>query len=185
MKRLIQLFTVLLVLGAARTAMAQAGLRAGDSIEIRLAGVPVDEIQQFSAPYTIDETGMVNLPYIGQIKAGGMSATQAQVVIENKLKAEKIFTHPTVTIGVQQSSRFVNIGGAVRNPGRVVYTADLTLMSAINAAGGFNDFADRKRVRMVRESKAEVIDTRKLMKDPSLDRKVQPGDQIEVPQSLW
>ena len=184
MKRLFQFFAVFLILCAGQSAFAQA-LRPGDIIEVRLSGVPADEIQQFSAPYTLDEAGMLNLPYIGQIKAGGLPATQAQTVIENKLKDDKIYTHPTVTIAIQTGSRFVNIGGAVRNPGRVVYTTDLTLMSAINAAGGFNDFADRKRVRMVRDGKAVQIDTRELMKDPSKDLKIQPGDQVEVPQSLW
>ncbi|MEI6350601.1 MAG: polysaccharide biosynthesis/export family protein [Verrucomicrobiota bacterium] len=184
MKRLFQLFTVLLVFCAARTSMAQA-LRPGDSIEIRLSGVPVDEIQQFSAPYTIDETGMVNLPYIGQVKAGGMSPTQAQLVIEAKLKDDKIYTHPTVTIAIQGGSRFVSVGGAVKAPGRIAYTVDLTLMSAINAAGGFNDFANPKKVHWVHDGKSTDLDTRKFRKDPSLDPKVAPGDQIEVPQSIW
>ncbi len=187
MKRFSRCFAVILGLAglcAARSACAQAVLRSGDTLELRLAGVPYDEISQFSAPYTVDEAGMVNLPYIGLVKAAGLPANEAQKAIEDKLKEEKIFTHPTVTISVQ-GNRFVNIGGAVRGPGRIAYTSDLTLMSAINAAGGFNDFADQKRVRLVRGGKAEVIDTRKLRKDPSKDPRVQPGDQIEVPQSWY
>lgn len=189
MKRLFRIPASSLVLAAAlfaaRSASAQAVLRPGDSVEIRLAGVPTEEIAQFSAPYTIDEGGMLNLPYIGLVKAAGLPANKAQSAIEEKLKSEKIYTHPTVTIAIQGTTRFVNIGGSVRGPGRIAYTPDLTLMSAINAAGGFNDFADRKRVRLVRDGKVEVIDTRALSKDPSKDPRVLPGDQIEVPQSLW
>jgi len=183
--RFLTLLLILTGLCAGRAAFAQSVLRPGDTVEVRLAGVPVEEIQQFSATYTVDDDGMLNLPYIGLVKAGGLQPSDAQQAVQRKLKAEKIFTHPTVTISVQGNTRFVNVGGAVRGPGRVVYTPDLTLMSAINAAGGFNDFADRKRVRFVRGGKAIVIDTRKLLEDPSKDPPVHPGDQIEVPQSLW
>lgn len=182
--RLASLF-VLLSLALVRGAFAQAVLRAGDTIEIRLAGVPTEEIVSFSAQYTIDDQGSINLPYINAVKIGGLAPSQAQTVIENKLKADEIFTHPSITIGMQTGQRFVNVGGSVRAPGRIPYTSDLTLMSSINAAGGFNDFADQKKVRLVHEGKAQIIDTRKIRKDPSLDPKVFPGDQVEVPQSWY
>lgn len=176
---------LLLALAFVNGALAQATLRSGDSIEIRLAGVPTDEIAAFSAQYTIDDQGNINLPYINTVKIGGLAPSQAQTVIENKLKAEEIYTHPNITIGIQTGQRFVNVGGSVRAPGRIPYTSDLTLMSSINAAGGFNDFADQKKVRLVHEGKAQIIDTRKIRKDPSTDPKVYPGDQVEVPQSWY
>jgi len=164
---------------------AQAPLRQGDALEIRLTGVPVDEIQQFTAVYTIDDGGSINLPYIGYVKAVGLLPNQLQVDLEKKLRDGEIYTHPSITVVVQAGQRFLSIGGAVRGPGRIPYSADLTLMSAINTAGGFNDFADQKRVRLVHDGKAQVIDTRKIRKDPTLDVKVFPGDQIEVPQSWY
>jgi protein involved in polysaccharide export with SLBB domain len=162
---------------------AQAALRPGDTVEIRLAGVPAEEIAMFSAPYVVDESGMLNLPYINQVRVAGLQPNQAQAAVEKELRDEGIYTHPTVTILAAVNTRFVSIGGAVRAPGRVPYTPDLTLMSTINAAGGFNEFADKKRVRLIRGGKAEVIDTRKISRDPSLDPKISPGDQIEVGQS--
>src|SRR5262249_52717180 len=68
---------------------------------------------------------------------------------------------------------------------RVPFTEDMTLLTAINAAGGFNDFADQKRVRLLRGTQVTVFDVRKFRKDPSLDVKLQPGDKVEVPQSLF
>jgi len=163
----------------------QASLRQGDALEIRLTGVPVDEIQQFTAVYTIDDSGSINLPYIGYMKAEGLLPNQLQAAIEKKLQEDEIYTHPSITVVVQAGQRFLSIGGAVRAPGRIPYTADLTLMSAINTAGGFTDFADQKKVRLVHEGKAQVINTAKIRKDPKLDVKVFPGDQIEVPQSWF
>jgi protein involved in polysaccharide export with SLBB domain len=61
----------------------------------------------------------------------------------------------------------------------------MTLLTAINAAGGFNDFADQKRVRLLRGSKVTVYDVRKFRRDPSKDVNLQPGDKVEVPQSFF
>lgn len=164
---------------------AQATLRAGDIVDIRLSGVPAEEIGQFSAQYTVDDAGMLNLPYINQVRAVGLAANQLQTSIQNKLMADEIYTHPTITVQVPQGGRFVSAGGSVRTPGRIPYTADLTLMSTINSAGGFNDFADKKKVRLVHDGKVRIIDARKILNDPSLDVKVFPGDQIDVPQSWF
>lgn len=178
------LLLAFLGLAFASHAFAQATLRAGDTIELRLSGVPADEIQQFNAPYTIDDSGMINLPYIGSIKAAGLLANQLQAAVETKLKSEGIYTRPTVTVQTQAGQRFVSVGGSVRGPGRIAYTPDLTLMSAINAAGGLNDFA-KQAAFLTRAGKRTQFDLKKLRKDPSLDPRALPGDQIEVPQSLW
>lgn len=178
-------FAFLFTLASTQGLLAQATLRPGDVVDIRLAGVPAEEIGQFSAQYTVDDAGMLNLPYISQIRAAGLAPNQLQVAIQNKLTADEIYTHPNITVQIQAGARFVNVGGSVRAPGRIPYTSDLTLMSTINAAGGFNDFADQKRVRVVHEGKVQIVDTRKIRKDPSQDLKVLPGDQIEVPQSFW
>ena len=61
---------------------------------------------------------------------------------------------------MQPTSRFVNVGGAVRNPMRVPFTEDMTLLAAINGAGGFNDFADQKHVRLLRGNTAKMFDVR-------------------------
>jgi protein involved in polysaccharide export with SLBB domain len=86
---------------------------------------------------------------------------------------------------MQPTSRFVNVGGSVRSPMRVPFTEDMTLLASINAAGGFNDFADQKRVRLLRGNDAKVYDVRQFRKDPSKDVKLQPGDRVEVPQAFF
>jgi len=68
---------------------------------------------------------------------------------------------------------------------RVPFTEDMTLLASINAAGGFNDFADQKHVRLLRGNTAKVFDVRQSRRDPSLDVRLQPGDRVEVPQSFF
>jgi protein involved in polysaccharide export with SLBB domain len=164
---------------------AQAVLRVGDPIELKVGGVPIEEQQQLNNTYTVDTSGSVNLPYINKVHAEGLTPAQLAQAIEGSYRANKVFTNPTITILMQPTARFVNVGGAVRSPNRVPFTEDITLLSAINAAGGFNDFADQKHVRLLRGNTAKVFDVRQFRRDPSIDPKLQPGDRIEVPQSLF
>jgi polysaccharide biosynthesis/export protein VpsN len=174
---------VLLLL--ASTALGQATLRIGDPLELKVGGVPAEEQAQMNNIYTVDANGAINLPYIGRVSAQGLTPSQLARSIEQTYREKKIYTNPNITILMQPTSRFVNVGGSVRTPTRVPFTEDMTLLTAINAAGGFNDFADQRHVRLLRGSQVTVYDVRKFRKDPSLDVKLQPGDKVEVPQSLF
>lgn len=181
-----RLFLVLLFFFSFGTLVfGQAVLRVGDPIELKIGGVPNEEQQQVNNIYTVDANGSVNLPYINKLKAEGLTPAQLARSIEEAYRANKIYTNPNITILMQPTSRFVNVGGAVRLPMRVPFTEDLTLLSSINAAGGFNDFADQKRVRLLRRNNVKVYDVRQFRRDPSRDVKLQPGDRVEVPQTFF
>lgn len=169
-----------LLLVSATFALAQAPLRAGDSMEIRLSGVPAEYSSEFSQVYNIDNRGLVNLPYIGEIRAAGLLPNQVQTDIQNRLIAGKIYTNPTITVSTSAAPGFVNVVGAVKGPGRIPYTADLTLMSAIAAAGDFTEFADRKKVRLIRGDRGSTYNIKDIGKNPETDPKLLPGDQISV-----
>jgi polysaccharide export outer membrane protein len=114
-----------------------------------------------------------------------MTPAQLSRSIEDNYRSGKIYTNPNITIFMQPSARFVNVGGSVRSPSRVPFTEDMTLLTAINAAGGFNDFADQRHVRVLRGSEVTVYDVRRFRKDPGQDVRLRPGDKIEVPQSFF
>ena len=163
-----------LIFATVAGAFGQATLRVGDPVELRIGGVPAEEQQQVNNIYTVDATGSVNLPYINKVHAEGLTPAELSQSIENNYRVSRIFTNPTITIVMTPTSRFVSVGGAVRTPMRVPFTEDMTLLVAINAAGGFNDFADQKKVRLLRGSTAKIFDVR-----------LQPGDRVEVPQSFF
>ena len=177
--------TLLFLVSLGSVAFGQALLRAGDPIELKIGGVPNEEQQQVNNIYTVDADGSVNLPYINKVTAVGLTPAQLARSIEQSYRASKIYTNPNITILMQPTSRFVNVGGSVRTPMRVPFTEDMTLLASINAAGGFNDFADQKRVRLLRGNDAKVYDVRQFRKDPSKDVKLQPGDRVEVPQAFF
>ncbi|MDQ6624185.1 MAG: polysaccharide export protein [Verrucomicrobiota bacterium] len=175
----------LCIFAAALSAHGQATLRVGDPVELKIAGVPAEEQAQVNNTYTVDSSGSINLPYINKVKADGLTPSQLQSSIEGTYRAGKIYSNPTITIVMQPTARFVNVGGAVRTPTRVPFTEDMTLLTAINAAGGFNDFADQGKVRLLRGKSAQIFDVRQSRRDPSKDIKLQPGDRVEVPQSFF
>ena len=176
---------ILCVLSPGESLAGEATLRTGDTIEIKLGGVPNTETVAVSGQYTVDGGGFVNMPHIGKVRVEGMPAGAAQSAIESAYRSKDIYTNPTIVITMQLQSRWVTVGGEVKTPQRVPYTADLTVLSSIDAAGGFSPYADQRRVRLLRGSQVTKVDVKKIRANPSRDIAVQPGDQIEVPQSLF
>ena len=162
-------------------AAADAPLRPGDQLEMKLGGVPSTEISAVSGVYTIDSEGSVNLPHVGRVKIAGLTPGAAESAIENAYKSREIYTNPDVVITMQAQSRFVNVGGEVKAPQRVPFTPDLTILSAISAAGGFSTFAEGRKVRLLRDNQVMIIDVVKIRANPSLDVQLKPGDRIETP----
>ena len=164
---------------------SDAAFRTGDTIELRIGGVPAEETQLITGTYTVDGEGFVNLPHVGKVRAAGLGQAALQSAIEAAYRAGEIYTNPSITVTVPAALRFVNVSGDVRQPRRVEYTSDLTLLGAISACGGFTEYADQRKVRLIRGGGVQIVDIKAVRKDPALDVVLLPGDQIEVPQSFW
>ena len=181
----------LLVLAAAlawipgHVSASDAAFRVGDTIELRIGGVPAEETQLVTGSYTVDGEGFINLPHVGKVRAAGLSQAALQRAVEAAYRGGQIYTNPTITVTVPTTLRFVNVSGDVRQPRRVEYTSDLTVLGAISAAGGFTDYADQRKVRLMRGGRVQIVDIKAVRSNPSLDIILLPGDQIEVPQSFW
>jgi polysaccharide biosynthesis/export protein VpsN len=178
-------FLFVFFLGLTPIFAQDARLREGDQVEIRLGGVPADEMSSITGMYTVDGQGFINLAHIGKVRAAGLTQAELQSAIENAYKTGQIYTNPTITVSVPTTARFVDVGGDVRSPQRVPFTPDLTLLGAINASGGFTEYANQSKVRLLREGEVVIIDVREIRQDPSKDPRLVPGDKIEVPQSFW
>lgn len=182
------LLLALLALCAAQPLFAQGGdaaLRVGDVLDLRISGVPSDDVAQVSGTYTVDNEGYLNLPYIGKVRAQGVSSGDLQTAIQNRYVSEQIFTNPTILITTAGGGRFVNVSGDVRAPQRVAYTPDLTLLKAITAAGDFTEYANDRKVRLLRSGEVMVVDVKKIRENPTLDIPLKPGDDVYVPQSWF
>jgi len=156
-------------------------IRVGDKVTIRLTGVPDDG---FVIEVQIPESGDITVPLLTHpFHAVGRNASEVAEEIATTYKAEKIYTNPNVTIIPEE--RYVNVGGDVRGPSRVVYTSDLTLLGAINACGGFTEYANRKVVRILRGQQVIQVDASAAAKTPGADPSLRAGDQIYVPRTMF
>jgi polysaccharide export outer membrane protein len=152
-------------------------LRQGDSLSVALLGVP----DASTNPVQIDEQGAINLPFIGTVPAANSTTAELQQRIRQTYLDRKIYTAVEVSVAVTE--RFVYVGGEVSHPGRIVWTPDLTLSKAIQAAGGFTLYAKEKRVRLVRDKSSYEIDVNLAQRDPAQDPKLVPGDSLQVSRS--
>jgi protein involved in polysaccharide export with SLBB domain len=91
-----------------------------------------------------------------------------------------------LTVKPKQDTRFYYVGGEVRSPGRQIYLSRITILKAIQTAGDFNDFAQKKKVQLTRSgaSKPVIINCIKAMQDSALDVEIHPGDKIHVPRRI-
>ena len=173
--------STLLFLASFPTSAEEFILRPSDAIQLKIGGVPANDVKAVTGEYVIDGQGYINLPNLGRIKIAGLALSAAQTVIETGYRSHDIYTRPTITITMGTVHRWVNVGGAIKMPQKIAYKPDLTVLASIDAAGGFLSAADQERVRLVRADEVMIIDTKKIRANPSLDIPLEPGDHIEVP----
>jgi polysaccharide export outer membrane protein len=130
----------------------------------------------------IGEDGNITLLYIGTIKAEGKTATQLQKEI-HELYVPKLYKGGNVV--VTGDTRYFYIDGEVRMPGGKEVAGDMTVVKAIAVAGGFTDFANKKRVQITHAGKTRIVNVPKAIDHPELDVQVYAGDKIWVPRRLW
>ena len=131
--------------------------------------------------FTIDEKGMVDLPTVGEVKLGGLNLFEAQRAISDKAKS--YYTNYSVKVFLLNS--YVSVLGEVGRPGRFpVYVNELTILEALGMAGDATEYADREKVRLIRNrgGKNEVLvvdlNDRNLLASPAYY--LQPNDIILV-----
>jgi polysaccharide export outer membrane protein len=154
-------------------------LRIGDDVKVEFLGLPtpVQPVEEH-----IKDDGTISLPLVGTIEAAGKTARELEKIIEERYVPKY---YKRLKVAVVPRGRFFSVGGEVRNPNRQPYLGSMTVLQAIQSAGDFTDFADKKRVKLIRsDGKVEIINVLKARKNPSLNLPVYPGDTIHVERSI-
>lgn len=159
-------------------------LKPGDAIQIQLQ-TPAEDAQTVTASYPVSDRGTVKVPHLEQeVPAAGVNVHTLARRIEAAYKAAEIYTNPTVVVslpGDAMPNHVVTVGGEVRGSGEFPLRQGMTLMAAINRAGGFTEFAKTKQVKLIRGNTQTVYDMRKISPDGSNNPVLRDGDQIIVP----
>lgn len=168
----------------ALTGIGQAEvLNVGDTLSIVYNDLP---ILQPAWEGQIKADGTITLLLNQTFQAAGKTRSQLEKDIRDRY-VPNYFRNMTVTIKQREETRLYYVGGQVRAPGRQVYLTRTSVLKAIQSAGDFNDWANRKKVRLTRADgkRTQVIDVSKIIRGAAPDVEVYPGDSIYVPKKLW
>lgn len=98
--------------------------------------------------YQVNASGDIEMPVIGPVKAAGLTKTELQASLVQKL-ANNV-KNPSVLVKFVQFN--VNVLGEVRAPGTKTFSTDhVTIIDAISAANDLTDFGRRQDVMIIRE----------------------------------
>jgi polysaccharide export outer membrane protein len=152
-----------------------------------LLAVNVWKNEELSVQVPVRSDGMISVPLIHDVQAEGLTPEELRDVVGQELG--EYVTAPQVTvIVVQTNSRYVSLIGEVARPQRVPLSQNMRVLEAIAFVGGFNTFANRGDIRIVRRDaqggeQEYRFDYRAYIrgKAPGTNIVLRPGDTIIVP----
>jgi polysaccharide export outer membrane protein len=133
------LWLAVLTIGAVVPAWALAAgrvLTPQDTVSIKVVNQP-----DMDTTTRVETDGTIDFPYVGRIKAAGLSEDQVARAIERQLAARQIVTEPHVLVEINTFGTQASVQGQVGAPG--VYTLDrpTNLTQMLSRAGGLRDSA--------------------------------------------
>ncbi len=141
------------------------------------------QLQNLQAQVTSD--GKINIPYIGEIKAAGMTQAELTKEIAKRLSDSQILLDARVSVTlVKLHEPTVSVLGQVTRPGSVVFKDGATILDAIAMAGSYTDNAWLENVSYTRKGaeKPTIINVRKMLEgDLTNNFKLQQSDIIYIP----
>lgn len=152
----------------------------------------VEDRDNESQRLRVNDNGELEVPYAGLVPAAGRTCKQIAYAVKAALEKEYYY-NATVIIAVdrvsEKSRGRVYVIGSVRGPGPQEIPADetYTVSKAIIRAGGFGDFANKRKVKLTRKNgEAFEVDLKRVIEQGRSDEDVvlQPDDQVFVPQRL-
>lgn len=150
---------------------------AEDVLQVRVWREP-----EVSAAPTVRPDGMISLPLIGEVRAGGRTPTELGEEITEKLS--EFLNRPEVFVAVQQvRSKKYYLTGQVNRTGAFPLLVPTTVLEALSASGGFQQWANRKNITILRGTKRFKFNYNQVIngKKPEQNIYLENGDHIIVP----
>ncbi|MEO8481908.1 MAG: SLBB domain-containing protein [Acidobacteriota bacterium] len=104
-----------------------------DQVRVQVIGTELP-----TGPFVVDADGAIDYPYVGRVKAQGLTTREFGEALGRRLVAAQVLVgSPQVTVDLQQTAnKTVTVSGAVNNKGEFQFAGDLTVFSALIKAGG-------------------------------------------------
>lgn len=138
--------------------------------------------EKFSGPVAVHQDGKITLPLVGDVDAGGLTPVEVQDTVSKALT--KYVVKPLVTVTVQEvGSKKYYLDGQVNHPGEFPLAIPTTILEAISRAGGLQEFANGKKIYILRGDKRLPFNYKDVLRGKNMEQniRVEPGDHIVVP----
>jgi protein involved in polysaccharide export with SLBB domain len=162
----------------------------GDQLSFRIL-----EDEEPARRLTVSESGQIRVPYLGGVTA--LNKTPRALALEIKRALEKnLYKNATVILSLEKRSGRtggrIYLTGEIAKPGALDLrgSEELTVSRAILLAGGFSEFANKRKVRLIHKAgdteTTVIIDIIEILEKGrvDLDKPVEAGDVIIVPARL-
>jgi len=155
--------------------------RAGDHLRIELSGKVSDNPVQ-PREEEVKADGTINVEFLGAIDVSGKTPREVEQIIQTNY-VPAYYRNATVTVTPLEMVYYV--GGEVMHPGSLRYSGRVTVTKAVQAAGGFTDYASTSKIQLTRANGELVfVNYDTAQGNPALDPEVFPHDQITVGRRL-
>jgi polysaccharide export outer membrane protein len=186
-------FLVALAAAHASFGRAQDRPRAADSPGRYLIG-PDDVLsvvfwreKDLTSDVVVRPDGKISLPLLNDIQAGGLTPEQLREAVD--VEARRFVEDPSVTVIVKQiKSRRLFITGQVEKPGVYALGGPTTVLQLIAMAGGLKEFADGRRILIMRTDATghqigSPFNYEQVLAGKNLEQNIElkPGDTVVVP----
>ena len=156
-------------LETAKTDDTNYRLGPGDKLHIQVLGA-----EDLTGDYAVGDNGTVSTPMIGDVKAAGLTRSQLERAMEQKL-GQGYLRNPKVSVTILTYRPFY-IYGEVTKPGEYPYASGMRVMSAVATAGGFTYRANEGYVIVTRNGQQRRAE---------MNSAIQPDDVIRVPERYF
>ncbi len=154
-----------------------------------IGALDVLDIKVWNAPNLsgfsdVGSDGMISMPLIGELRADGMTKEQLTQLIRDKLAATYFTVPPEVTVQVARvNSKKYYVHGEVNRPGEFQLLGPTTVLDAFATTGGFHDFANTKKIYILRGGKKLKFNYKEVSQGKKMEQNIliENGDHIFVP----
>ena len=152
-------------------------LGAEDQITILIYGSA-----EFSGAHLIRPDGKITIPFLGDVTAAGLTPVELGTIIKDKLKKYIVDPDVSVSVNAVNSKRFY-IQGEVNRTGQFPLLVPTRVLEALVNAGGFRDFANQKKIVIMRLTGERLnFNYKEVIKGKKMEQNIylKPGDIIIV-----
>ena len=151
--------------------------KVGDLVFVTFSGIEQPLAQHEER---VKEDGTLTLAQIGSVKAVGKTPGQLQKDIRDRY-VPRFYTE-SFNVTVRSQDRFFYVGGEVKGNNRYPWVEGMTMVKAIQNAGGLTEWARASKVRVTRQNgRTFTVNYDKALEDAKYDVPIYPDDSINVP----